>query len=98
MSARPGHALRSPSARSRSDASAHVTLGQSSVSLAAGGSTTISVSLTGTRPAAGDYEGFIDVKGAGPDLHLPYFYVVGDGVPYDIFPHAERQFHGRSQR
>jgi uncharacterized protein (TIGR03437 family) len=34
------------------------------------------------------------VKGAGPDLHLPYFYVVGDGVPYDIFAMLNGVFTG----
>jgi uncharacterized protein (TIGR03437 family) len=69
-----------------SDSNARVTLSQSSVTLAAGASQDVTVSLTGSRPAWGAYEGFIDVTGSGPALHLPYFYVVGDGIPYDIFP------------
>lgn len=68
------------------DSNARVTVSQSSVNLPAGQSATLTVALTGAKPSPGAYEGFIDVKGAGPDLHLPYFYVVGDGVPYDIFP------------
>ena len=55
----------------------------------------ITVSLTGSKPAPGSYEGFLDVKSAaGPDLHLPYFYVVGNGVPYDIFPLQNGSFAG----
>jgi uncharacterized protein (TIGR03437 family) len=69
-----------------SDSSARVTVSQSSLNLPAGQSQTITVSLTGSRPAPGAYEGFIDVTGSGPALHLPYLYLVGDGVPYDIFP------------
>jgi uncharacterized protein (TIGR03437 family) len=61
---------------------------------AGGQSQTITVSLTGSKPAAGAYEGFLDVTGAGPDLHLPYFYVVGNGVPYDIFPIIDGSFVG----
>ncbi|MCX6629624.1 MAG: hypothetical protein NTW28_18555, partial [Candidatus Solibacter sp.] len=38
--------------------------------------------------------GFIDVKGAGSDLHLPYFYAVGIGVPYDIYPLHNGSFAG----
>jgi minor extracellular serine protease Vpr len=69
------------------DSNARVTVSPGSVSLAPGEkSSPITVSLAGSMPAAGSYEGFLDVKGAGPDLHLPYFYVVGSGVPYDIFP------------
>jgi uncharacterized protein (TIGR03437 family) len=68
------------------DSNAHVTVTSNSVTVPAGQSSQpITVSLTGSKPAAGAYEGFLDVKGAGPDLHLPYFYVVGSGVPYDIF-------------
>ena len=67
-----------------SDSNARVTVSSSSLQLSAGQSQTISVSLQGSRPSAGAYEGFIDVTGAGPALHLPYYYVVGDGVPYNI--------------
>jgi uncharacterized protein (TIGR03437 family) len=67
------------------DSNTRVTVSPSSVNVLAGQSQTLTVSLTGNTPAAGAYEGFLDVKGAGPDLHLPYFYVVGSGVPYDIF-------------
>jgi uncharacterized protein (TIGR03437 family) len=67
-----------------SDGNAHVTLSSSSVPLPAGASQTLSVALQGSRPAPGAYEGFIDVTGAGAALHLPYYYVVGDGVAYNI--------------
>jgi minor extracellular serine protease Vpr len=78
-----------------SDSNAQVTLSQSSVNLLSGQSSQpITVSLTGARPIIGSYEGFIDVKGAGPDLHLPYFYVVGIGVPYDIIPMQNSSFVG----
>ncbi|MEO8371793.1 MAG: S8 family serine peptidase [Candidatus Solibacter sp.] len=76
------------------DAAAHVALSQNSVNLSSGGSATVTVSLTGTKPVPGDYEGFIDVTGAGPALHLPFFYVVGDGVPYDIFAMLNGVFTG----
>jgi uncharacterized protein (TIGR03437 family) len=69
-----------------SDSNARVTLSQSSITLVAGASKDVTISLTGSRPAPGAYEGFIDVTGSGPALHLPYFYVVGDGIPDDIFP------------
>jgi uncharacterized protein (TIGR03437 family) len=68
-----------------SDSNAHVTVSQSSVNLSSLQSQIVTVSLTGIRPAPGAYEGFIDVTGSGPALHLPYLYLVGDGIPYDIF-------------
>ena len=66
------------------ESGAAVQVTPSSVTLAAGVSQTVTVSLTGTRPAAGSYEGFIDVSGAGPTLHLPYTYFVGSGTPANV--------------
>jgi uncharacterized protein (TIGR03437 family) len=69
-----------------SDSNARVTVSSASVQIPAGQSSQpISVVLQGSRPSPGAYEGFIDVTGAGPDLHLPYYYVVGDGIPYNIY-------------
>src|ERR1017187_1244942 len=62
------------------DSNAQVTLSQSTFNLPAGQSQSITVSLTGSRPTIGSYEGFLDVKSAaGADLHLPYSYAVGIG-------------------
>jgi uncharacterized protein (TIGR03437 family) len=79
-----------------SDSNAHVQVSPSSVQLGPGQSTAtpIQVSVQGSRPAPGAYEGFLDVSGAGPTLHLPYFYVVGDGVPYNIQCIADCSFTG----
>ncbi len=68
-----------------SDSSARVTVSTQSFSLQSGGSQAISVTLQGSKPAPGSYEGFLDVTGAGPALHLPYLYLVGSGVPYNVF-------------
>jgi uncharacterized protein (TIGR03437 family) len=67
-----------------SDGNARVAPSVFTVQLTSGQSQTISVTLSGSRPAPGAYEGFLDVSGAGPTLHLPYYYVVGDGVAYNI--------------
>src|ERR1035441_8819967 len=77
------------------DSNAQVTLSQSTFNLPAGQSQQITVSLTGSRPTIGAYEGFLDVTSpAGPALHLPYSYVVGIVVPYDIFPLLNASFTG----
>ena len=78
------------------DSNAHVTVSSNSVTVPAGQSQTLTISLTGSKPAAGAYEGFLDVKGATgtADLHLPYSYIVGDGVPYDIFAIQNGSFTG----
>ena len=73
---------------------AHVSLSDTTVPLQPGASKAITVSLSGSRPAAGSYEGFIDVTGAGPILHLPYLYIVGSGVPYNILPIQDGSFTG----
>ena len=67
-----------------SDANAKVSLSSTSVSLSAGQSTTVTASLGGTMPVAGSYEGFITIKGGAKELQVPYLYVVGDGVPFNV--------------
>ena len=50
------------------------------------GSTSVTVTLAGNEPPAGRYEGVIAVTGAPVPLSIPYMYVIGDGVPYDVIP------------
>ncbi len=58
-----------------------------SLTIAAGLTGSVTVQLTGSQPAAGSYEGFLTVSGAGSGsgsgstLHAPFLYFVGDGVP-----------------
>jgi minor extracellular serine protease Vpr len=69
------------------DANASIQLSQPSISLGAGTNQTVQVTLAGTRPFSGAYEGFIDVTpGTGPTLHLPYYYASAFNTPYDIYP------------
>lgn len=56
-----------------------------SVTIAAGQSTNVTVQLSGNRPAAGSYEGFVLVSGNGQTLRVPYQYLVGSGFPADSF-------------
>lgn len=57
-----------------------VTATPASITLAAGASGTISVSVTGKVPVAGEYSGGITLTGGGVSLRLPYMYLVGDGI------------------
>jgi len=43
--------------------------------------------LDGNRPAAGQYEGFVEVSGSrdGLELLIPFYYAVGDGVASNAF-------------
>ena len=69
-----------------SDARARVSLEKPSLALAAGAKATLAVRLEGSLPAPGAYEGFVAVKGGPSVLHIPYLYVVSDGIPYDLIP------------
>jgi minor extracellular serine protease Vpr len=47
---------------------------------------TVTLTLSGSTPSPGSYEGAILLTGAGAAVRVPYFYVVGDGVPYAAVP------------
>jgi uncharacterized protein (TIGR03437 family) len=59
-----------------------------SVTVAAGQTAMVTVSLAGSIPNAGSYEGQINITGPGVSLHVPYNYLETDGVPDNIFPVA----------
>ena len=42
-----------------------------------GQTNSVTVTLQGSRPNPGSYEGFIVITGAGPTLRVPYLYFVG---------------------
>ncbi|MEO8131068.1 MAG: S8 family serine peptidase, partial [Bryobacteraceae bacterium] len=67
-----------------SDAKASVTLSASTLSIAAGQSGQVTARLAGAKPQAGSYEGVVTVAGGAVPLHIPYLYLVGDGVPYSF--------------
>ncbi len=67
-----------------SDARAQVKLSQQSLSLGAGQAATVTVQLSGSTPAAGSYEGVISITGGAVPLHVPYLYLVGNGVAADF--------------
>src|SRR5262249_13005125 len=66
------------------DSNAQVKLSSTAMSLSAGQSSTVTVSLSGTKPVAGSYEGFITIAGGAKPLQVPYLYVLGDGVPFNV--------------
>jgi len=70
-------------------ASAHVLVNSSSnptVTIPAGKSSSIVVSLSGSVPPPGRYEGLINVSGASVPLHIPYLLLVSSNTVYDVIP------------
>jgi uncharacterized protein (TIGR03437 family) len=59
------------------------TVDKSSITLAAGANTTLTVSLSGNVPAAGAFNGAIKITGGASALTIPYAYYVGGGAATD---------------
>jgi minor extracellular serine protease Vpr len=68
-----------PDARFTTSA-ASVRLSASTVTVAAGASTNITVTLQGTLPAAGSYQGYISATVGSTTYRIPYLFMVSDGV------------------
>jgi len=68
------------------DHPAQASLDHTTLTLAAGQSGTINLTLAGTLPAPGAYSGVVNVTGAGTTLQIPYLYTVASGVPWNIVP------------
>jgi uncharacterized protein (TIGR03437 family) len=67
------------------DSNASVQVSPSSLTLQPNTSNSVIVTLSGTLPKPGNYEGFIAVTGPGPALRVPYQYLVTDNVPANMF-------------
>jgi uncharacterized protein (TIGR03437 family) len=74
------------------DRNARVTL--SATTAPAGQTTQITARLEGTRPAPGQYEGSVLIRGGAVDVRVPYLYLVGDGAAFNIFPLRGAEFEG----
>ena len=69
------------------DSNGLVKVSPSALTLPAGQSNSVTVTVSGTRPNPGSYEGFLVVSTSGKkDLHLPYQYLVSSGIASDVFP------------
>ena len=68
------------------DSAASVAVSPATGTLAAGQTTSVTVTLSGRLPSPGTYEGFVVISGIGPTLYVPYWYIVTDGIPQNVFP------------
>ncbi|MGD0869223.1 MAG: S8 family serine peptidase [Bryobacteraceae bacterium] len=66
----------------------------STLTIAAGQSSSIVVSLSGSVPSPGRYEGVINVSGASIPLHIPYLFLVSSNTVYDVIPILGNGFDG----
>ncbi len=70
--------------RTAADSATQLTVDKSSLTIAAGATGTVTVTLSGSKPSAGIYDGVITITGGAQPLHVPYLYLVGDGVPFEL--------------
>ncbi|HXS98965.1 MAG TPA: S8 family serine peptidase [Candidatus Limnocylindrales bacterium] len=65
-----------------------VSLSSNSITLPAGGSASLTVSLTGTKPTTdgGKFSGMINLTGSGATVHIPYLFLAGSKVVYNVNP------------
>jgi len=74
--------------RTTAETGAHLSIDTPNLSVAPGQTVSFNVLLSGTAPAPGIYEGFVTVTSGATLLHIPFLYVTGDGIPYNIVPLA----------
>jgi uncharacterized protein (TIGR03437 family) len=64
---------------------ASVAVSPQSLTLAGGASAPVTVTLSGSVPAAGQYNGAVTVSGSGvQSLRMPYMFVVGNGTAFNL--------------
>jgi uncharacterized protein (TIGR03437 family) len=68
------------------DSRAKVTISPTQVTLSPGQTTVATLTLSGTAPLAGIYEGVVSVTGVATPIHIPYAYFVTDGTPAMLIP------------
>jgi uncharacterized protein (TIGR03437 family) len=70
------------------EVTAHTSIDRPNLTIAAGATDNINLTLSGTAPAPGVYEGFVTITGTPNQVNIPYLYVVGDGVPNNLISMA----------
>jgi minor extracellular serine protease Vpr len=72
--------------RRDADNSARVNLSSSTLNLGARQSGTVTATVAGNAPPAGNYEGVVRVEGGAVPLRIPFLYMSGDNVPFNVIP------------
>lgn len=76
------------------NSTASIAINPSSVAVPAGGSHVVTVTLSGSLPAAGVYSGAITVQGGPIALRIPYLYISPNGASSDMIPLSGAGFDG----
>ena len=71
-----------------------LTLDKQTLTLAAGASGTVNLSISGLAPTPGSYYGAITIQGSGPALRVPYLFLAGSGMPNNLTPLSGDGFDG----
>jgi uncharacterized protein (TIGR03437 family) len=76
--------------RRTTEVSAHTSINLPNLTLPPGlaNAQTLLLTLSGTLPAPGIYEGFVTITAAANPVNIPYLYLVGDGVPKNLISMA----------
>jgi uncharacterized protein (TIGR03437 family) len=61
-----------------------IAFNQQTLTLAAGAAATLTVTLSGTVPAASEYSGTVTLQGSGATLRIPFMFLVGSGAAYNV--------------
>jgi uncharacterized protein (TIGR03437 family) len=64
--------------------SASISFDPPTLNLASGASGTVTITLSGTTPAPGEYSGFIQIQGGGGTVRIPYLLIVPDNNPGNL--------------
>jgi uncharacterized protein (TIGR03437 family) len=65
---------------------ATVAVSPASVTLAAGATATLTVTLSGTKPVANEYSGNVVLTNSGTTLRIPFMLLEGSGTVYNVLP------------
>jgi uncharacterized protein (TIGR03437 family) len=80
--------------QTKSAAGANVALDKTTLTLAAGASDSVSLTISGSAPASGSYYGAVTIQGSGTALRVPYLFLNGSGVVNNLIPLSGDGFDG----
>jgi uncharacterized protein (TIGR03437 family) len=67
------------------DSIGRVTVTPANFQLPAGQTTRLTIRVEGSRPSPGSYEGVVVLTAGSQTMRVPYQYLVGDGVPFNVY-------------